>query len=191
VRPAYPAVTDKAAANRFVTPGLISCIIYVRGGRPVRHQKPHFISVLLQKPTSYTRACINTSPSLPHSYTYLCSVTFAANITHQCDDDRTLQAIYCHARYCVGLPVIIYARAAWTEQWTGCGSRAAVWPSLIHIMHFCLWYVWLHTFFLFFQPTPPQYLPFKKYLNFLSTYCLIFCNLGELISKQNEYSLRT
>jgi len=42
--------------------------------------------------------------SLPHAHTYLCSARFILNITHQHDNDRNLQAVYCHACYLVGPP---------------------------------------------------------------------------------------
>jgi len=38
---------------------------------------------------------------------YLCSARFIVNITHQHDNNRTLQAIYCYACYLVGLLVIM------------------------------------------------------------------------------------
>jgi len=38
------------------------------------------------------------------SHTYFCLARFIVNITHhQCDNDRTLQAIYSYACYVVGL----------------------------------------------------------------------------------------
>jgi len=48
--------------------------------------------------------------SIPSSLThmYLCSARFTANITHQHDNDRTLQAIYCYPHYLMGLLVITW-----------------------------------------------------------------------------------
>jgi len=81
---------------------------YTRGGQPVRDQEPHFFtSVLPQRTTTYTWAHMNISPSLPHPHTYLCITRIIVNITHQHDNDRTLQkAIYCYACHLVGLLVI-------------------------------------------------------------------------------------
>ena len=46
---------------------------------------------------------MNIAQSLPHSHAYLCSARFIVNVTHQNDNDRNLQAIYCYACYLVGL----------------------------------------------------------------------------------------
>ena len=73
---------------------------------PVRDQEPHFFTVLRQRTTSYTWAHMNIKPSLPHSHKYLCLAGFIVNITHQHDNDRTLQSIYCYASYLVGLLLI-------------------------------------------------------------------------------------
>jgi len=40
---------------------------------------------------------MNITPSIPHSNRYLCSARFIENITHQHDNERILQAIYCYA----------------------------------------------------------------------------------------------
>jgi len=49
---------------------------------------------------------MNITISFPHSHTYLCSARIIVNITHQRDNDRTLQSIYCCACYIVGHLVI-------------------------------------------------------------------------------------
>ena len=66
-------------------------------------QRPRttFLTVFLQRATSYTPANVNITLSLPHSHAYLCSVRFIVNVTHQ--HDRILQTIYCYASYLVGL----------------------------------------------------------------------------------------
>jgi len=73
-------------------------------GWPASHRpRATFPTVLLQRATSYTWANMNITPSLPNSHTHLCSDRFITNITHQHDNDRTLQAINCYAWYLVGL----------------------------------------------------------------------------------------
>jgi len=37
---------------------------------------------------------MNITSSLPHSHTHLCSARFIANVTHQHDNDRNLQALF-------------------------------------------------------------------------------------------------
>ena len=68
-------------------------------------------------------------PSLSHSHTYLCSAKFIANISRQHDNDRTLQGVYCDARYLVGL-LAIYVSAAWNRAMSRMRLRAAGWPPL-------------------------------------------------------------
>jgi len=63
-----------------------------------------FLAVLPQRATSYTWAHMNITPSLPRSHTYICSARFIVNITHEHDNDRNLQAVYCYACYVVGPP---------------------------------------------------------------------------------------
>jgi len=57
---------------------------------------------------AWARETLGTPLTPPHlfltyTHTYLCSATFVVNITHEHDNDRTLQAIYCYASYFVGL----------------------------------------------------------------------------------------
>jgi len=83
---------------------------------------------------------MNITPSLPHLHTYLCSARFIVNITHQHDNDRNLQAIYCYACCLVGTPLSRWTVDAkfcdlCTNKYTidgraACDSRAADWPSL-------------------------------------------------------------
>ena len=97
------------------------------------NQRPRatYLSVLPQRATSYTWAHMNISPSLHHSHTYLCSVRSIANITHQHDNDRNLQAIYsyehlvqnfCHL-YTIKYGMYVPQEPRETRQ------RAASWPG--------------------------------------------------------------
>ena len=49
---------------------------------------------------------MNITISLPHPHTYLYLVRFIVNITHQHDNNKTLQGIYCYECYLLGLTVI-------------------------------------------------------------------------------------
>jgi len=72
-------------------------------------QRPRatFLTVLPQRPTSYTWAHMNISHPISSSLAHIpLPATFVVTITHQHDNDRTLQDIYCHASYLVGLLVI-------------------------------------------------------------------------------------
>ena len=60
-----------------------------------------------RKESHHTHGHTWTSPLFLHSHTYLCSARFIVNITHQHNNDRTLQAVYCYACYLVGLLVIM------------------------------------------------------------------------------------
>jgi len=71
---------------------------------------------------------MNITPSFPHPHTYLCSAGFIVNITHQHDNDKIFQAIYCYARCLVGLLVITYEAG----QRAACGLRGTGWPPLLY-----------------------------------------------------------
>jgi len=74
------------------------CRIDSSGAQPVRDQKPRFLLCFLKEPhDAYGHTCLH------HSRTYLCSARFIVNITHQHDNVRNLQTIYCYACYSVGL----------------------------------------------------------------------------------------
>ena len=90
-------------------------------------QRPRttFLTVLRYRATSYTWAHMNITSSLPHSHTYLCSAKFTVNITHQHDNHRTSQLIYCFAYYFVGLLVITYG-----ATWNRATSRGLATPEL-------------------------------------------------------------
>jgi len=108
------------------------------------NQRPRatFLTVLPQRATSYTWAHMNITRSLPHSRTYLYSARFTVNITHQHDNDRTLQAIYCYACCLMGI-LVITEEPHETAQRAAYGSRAAGWPPLVYWIHrectLCIW----------------------------------------------------
>jgi len=65
---------------------------------------------------------MNITPSLRHARTYLCSVRFNVNITHQHDNDRTLQGIL--------LLCMLFSGASGNYVRAACGSWTTGWPPL-------------------------------------------------------------
>ena len=78
-----------------------------RVGQPVRDQKPHNLLWVTAK-SNIMHMATHKYHLVPSSlkHTYLCSARFIANIKHQHDNDKILQAAYCYACYLVGHLVI-------------------------------------------------------------------------------------
>jgi len=96
--------------------------------------KNHISYCVIARVTSYTWAHMNITPSLPHSNTYLGLARFIVNITHQHDNDRTLQGIYCYACYLVELLIITWEPHE-TGQTAACGARPRVGYPCYILMH--------------------------------------------------------
>ena len=67
--------------------------------------------MFLQRATSYTRYNdrMNITPPLTHTRLHIPLLSrFIVNVTHQHYNDRTLQAIYYHAYYLVGILAFLF-----------------------------------------------------------------------------------